>query len=315
MTATPQLDAETSVPNEPDPMEVHTEIILPTAMSLVETNIARMKDTIATQLAASQMMIQFQREIRSLVIANARPSHWKRFGTRVRPDGAECLRLRSLLGVGVEITPPTRTDYTDADGEYYVYACSGRVWFGPEDHPVILVPCYGSASSRTPFFAKDREGWKSVREINPSFIAKMAWSECLKNGIVLMFGLDLEPGELEALAGGASDTPQAPAATPSDTAAPFAGGKDHAAQDDPETSAMRQEVAAKIWELAKGNKEIAEDWLEDLTTFKGDKGLVRGKRSARQLTAKQVANLHKRKDSILTAKALEAFIARTTVGH
>ena len=78
---------------------------------------------------------------------------------------------------------------------------------------------------------------------------------------------------------------------------------------------MRQEVAAKIWELAKGNKEIAEDWLEDLTTFKGDKGLVRGKRSARQLTAKQVANLHKRKDSILTAKALEAFIARTTVGH
>lgn len=293
-------DNETqAVSEEPDVIDVEAgERFGDTPLARIETDLAVMQAKINAQLVASQAMLQFQTEIRKMVVAAARPQHWKRFGDRIRPDGSECLRLRMLLGVGMDIKPPTREEYTDTEGQYYVYWTSGRVWFGPEDAPVIVVPCYGSASSRTPFFAKSSSGWRKLNEVNPSFISKMAWTEAIKNGIVMLFGLDLVPGEL-AIEGTKVE----------DTAGRFQP-KDHSKEDDDETAQHRSAIRARILELCQDDAAMASGWLEDMTTFKGDKGLVKGKKNTAELTAKQVANLFKRMDTDLTSGKLSAFVDR-----
>lgn len=283
-------------PAEPDVLDVEPEPVAETALAQVESDLATLKAQVQAQLQKSQAMIEFQAAVRQQVIASARPNHWPRFGNRVRPDISECMRLRMLLGVTIRIDAPQRHDYEDEGGQYYVYATIGEATLGP-----ITVPCYGSASSRTKFFFRSGGEYVDPRDINPSFIAKMAWSECFKHGVRLLFGLDVDPDELEGISG----------VEPQDKAQGWAGkGKGKGKPDSAGAKKLRVEIGNTILSLAGGDEDLAKDFLEYLTTFTGRDGkVVAGKRSLRDLTDKQISNLDRWRNKNLTPEAFATFEA------
>ncbi len=60
------------------------------------------------------------------------------------------------------------------------------------------------------------------------------------------------------------------------------------AKDPDGVDAQRSAIKAMIMELAGEDENVAKDMLEELTTFEGSKGTVKGKRSTAQLSEKQV---------------------------
>ena len=196
-----------------------------------------------------------------------------------------------LFGVDIDIKDVQRDDYTDEAGSYYVYHTTGKASLGD----AASVPCFGSSSSRTKFFAKSKGDYVDPRDINPSFIAKMAWMECLKHGIRMLFGLDLDPEELKGLTGrGVNDRSR-------DFANKPRAPKDHSTEDSPEIAEQRGAIRDYILELAGDDQDAAVFFLRALTTFTASDGkVVKGKSSTKQLTAKQVANLYKRRNKDLT---------------
>lgn len=260
------------------------------AVAEARPDILTIKERADLALQEAQDIIQYFGGLRQLVIANARKGHWIRFGDRIRPDRSECLRLRTLLNIGMEITPPERYEYEDENGKYYEYRCTGQATLGP-----MKMPCFGAASSRTKFFNKSHGEYVDSREINPSFIAKMAWFDCLKKGVSGLLALDVDPNELEGITGEQVD----------DRARQF----DHSKSDDQEQGGEREFIRTAILDLAGQNNGQASAYLEWLTTFKASDGKhVRGKKTINGLTQKQVANLHRRRNQDLTQAKFAEFV-------
>jgi len=286
-------------PQEPDALTTEKE---PTSiLAPIERDMAQWKAETQAAIEIAQARIEFNEQVRRLIAGNVRKRHWKRFGDKVRPDGSECIRLRKLLGVAMEISPPERHDYEDEDGKYYVYVSSGWAQFGPE-----RMPCFGSASSRTKFFSIKGGKARPPREINPSFISRMAWMEAFKDGIRTLFALDLDPDEVEGITGKAVQ----------DAASGF-GNKDKSGDDTPELHEQRKFIANKCLELAGGEEATAGQFLCFLTTFVSSKDnrIVKGKNSAKALTAKQVANIYRRQDKDLSRERYLEFAQSQAEGH
>ena len=290
-------DHHSAESQEPDFIEA--EVVEPspsTALAKIETDLATLQAHTQAQMQASQVMVEFQTNMRKMVYNNRRENHWIRFGDKIRPDGSECLRIRMLLGVDININPVQRDDYEDDGGKYYVYHTTGEAAFGP-----ITVPCFGCASSRTKFFARSHGEYVDPRDINPSFIAKMAWMDAFKSGIRILFGLDIDPDELGDIKGKSM----------SDRASKFKPTpKDHSKSDTPELAEQRAYIRSSIIELSGGDNNKARFFLDALTTFTTSDGkLVKGKTQPAKLTAKQVANLYRWRDKSLTPEKYEAVMA------
>jgi len=270
---------------EPDVMDVEAadQPGEATALAMTGKDLATIKTEMNQAIERAQAEIEFWQNLRKIVIVNSRPNHWIRFGDRVRPDGSECLRLQTLLNIEIDITPPERSDHEDEGGKYYIYACHGTATLGP-----IRRQCYGSASSRTAFFARSHGDYVDVRQINPIFIAKMAWMDALKKGVVATLALDVDPDELEGITGR-----QAEDATRKFT--------DRSAADDPEQADQRGFIRDAILELAGGDENQASGFLAYITTFKAKDGKwVKGKTTTKALTQKQVGYIFKQRDRELT---------------
>jgi len=253
------------------------------------------------QVAREQ--IQMVQDLRAVIVANTRPNHWIRWSDeRVVPDGPECLRLRTNLGIRFAVTNgPTRTDHQDADGPYYVVTVLGRAAFVRRDgNERFAVPCLGICSNRHPFFARAHGKDKRPTDINPANIYKMAWTECIKDGVRALIALVLDADELPGIQGRA----------PKDAGAAVAADRDRTGEDTPETRDLRMKIKQAIIDLAGGKAADAIGFLVDLTTFKGDNGIVQGKKSVGQLTAKQVQNLWNRREKDLTEKRFSEFLER-----
>jgi len=242
------------------------------------------KEQAQLAIQEAQDTMQFFDGLRTLVVSRARPNHWIRFGDRIRPDGSECVRLRTLLNIEMDITPPERSDHEDERGKYYEYHCTGRATLGP-----MSIPCFGAASSRTKFFSKKGGEYVDAREINPSFIAKMAWTDCLKQGVRGLLALDINPDELKGITG----------QSVRDQTDKFQ--RDHSKNDDEEQGGERAFIRTSILELAGQQEGQASAFLEWTTTFTAKDGKhVRGKKTTKTLTQKQVAFLYKNRNKDLT---------------
>lgn len=287
------MEAEVGGPN---PDDVEMEPTPETALAPVERDIQKMREARQFDIQLAQVNIEHRAACIALVKSHTRPQGWMAFGSLARCIAVECRRMAVLMGVSYQIIEPARYDYEDVDGQYYVYSCTGRFWMGDEDHPRTG---YGVASSRGMFFAKSHGEWRSLREINPAFVAKMSYTECLKDGIRSLLGLECPVDELEATFG----------FTPEDMAGRFGGGgggnggggggapKDHSAEDTADEHTQRLWIGQKCMEMASGDVGQAGAFLSWLTTFVAKDGkTVKGKGSAKALTGKQVAMLHKWKD-------------------
>lgn len=284
--AEPIIDAE-------DVEEVDDGRVL-AKLSPIEQELAVLKEQSALSLQRSQVLIEYNTSMRTLIAGTVRENHWVRFGDKVRPDGSECKRLRARLGVRMELTPPERFDYTDEAGTYYVYVCSGQASHGP-----VSVPCYGAASSRTKFFSRAHGKARPIDQIDPAFIATMAWGEAFKNGVRTLFGLDLDPDEIKGISGRVIE----------DKAGDM--NKDKTGGDSADDTTKRREIGEMILMLAGNDKALASAYLESLTTFKpkGEARLVPGKKSVAHLTQRQVQNLHKHRDKDLSQTKFDAWLA------
>lgn len=256
--------------------------------------------------------MQLVNELRTVVVSATRPAHWLCWGEgRVVPDGPECLRLRAVLGIRFEITqPPTRHDYKDEDGQYFEATCLGRAAFVRKDgSEAFSVPAFGVASNRHPFFAKAHGKWKDPKEINSANIMRMAWTECLKDGVRGLLALVLDRNELEGITG------KAPGKDPGgDIAA--RGPKDHAAEDTEELKKKRTAIFKTIVLLSGKDAALAKAFLVDLTTFTATGGeRVKGKESVAHLTAKQVERLYDKRDTELSAARYADFLDRWNASH
>jgi len=257
----------------------------------------------------ARAQIQMVQDLRTVIVAHTRKNHWLRFSDkRVVPDGSECRRLLMLLGIRFHAVEPRREDHKDADGEYYTYACIGTAAFLRTDgNAVFEVPAYGIATSRHPFFAKAHGSYRALKDINPANVARMAWTECMKDGVRTLLGLVLDSGELEGIVG------EMPGGTDVSGAVSGEGRakpKDHTAADTPELRNKRDYIFNTVKQLA-GSPELARAFLADLTTFTSAKGeRVRGKENVGQLTAKQVERLYDRRDTDLSPARYADFLDR-----
>ena len=279
---------------EPDVVDVTPETPAG-VLAVVEHDLATVKAKMDLAIKRAQAQIEFMADLRKLIIANSRHTHWQRFGDRIVPDGPECHRLRTLLAISVTITEPKRQDYEDEDGKYYIYSCMGRA----ELAGLPPVEAYGAASSRTQFFARSHGEYVKSKDINPAFIAKMAWTDCHSKCIQGLLALKVDPDELQGITGQQVEN-RAPE-------------RSRAAADTPDQAEHRGLIRAMILELTGENKAEASGFLEYLTTFQAKDGKwVRGKKTTDALTQPQVENLYKRKDLLLTSAKLREFRERQT---
>jgi len=266
-----------------------------TALAPVERDLAQWKAQAQHGIQVAQARVEIKRQVLDLIAGEIPPRHWHNFNGRLRPDASACLRARALFGVTLDINPPERHDYTDEAGSYYVYTCSGFA-----EWQEMREPCYGTASSRGAFFSRSHGEPVPKDEINPSFIARQAWTECRKDGVRTILGLELDEDEHERIHG------TVPKDATKDWGKGGGGGgrKEQNGQDDPETYAMRLAIGKRCMELAGGDVDTAGGFLEAVTTFKGKDGrLVKGHKSAKTMTAKHIGALHKRMEKELSREA------------
>lgn len=289
-----------------------------TALAIHDRKMYDLAVNMQQTLERAQKLIEFNGGLRKLIVANMRKGHWVRFGNRIRPDVSECIRLRTLLGINLEISEPVRREYTDAAGTYYEYTCTGKATLGPME-----VPGFGASDSRTKFFARKDGKLRPVDEVNSSFIAKMCWTDCIKKLVGGLLALDLDPGELVGITGenvadaaagfkgGKTPPPAQAGSAPNATGTPTMPQNQQRTPDSAETGGKRQEVRNAILTLTGNNPALAGDFLDYLTSFVTKDGkAVKGKKKIDWLTEKQVHLLYDRRAEKLSAANYQQFLAQ-----
>jgi len=260
------------------------------------------------QMATRQ--IQMVQDLRKVVIAQTRPNHWVQWSEdKVVPDGSECLRLRTMLGIRFVITDgPTRSDHKDEDGQYYEAVCHGEASFVNSEHePVFTVPAFGVASSRHPFFAKKDGKWRPPRDVNSANILRMSWTECLKDGVRGLLALVIDADELEGITGKRAGQDAGKHRQP----------KNHSQGDDEDVAKQRAAIKQRILELTGGVQSAAKAFLMDLTTFtdKETGKVVKGVALTEELSEKRVAWLYRDRDKVLTMDRYNDFVQRKAASN
>jgi len=162
--------------------------------------------------------------------------------------------------------------YEEEPGGHFVYVFRGKFWM---DNATITAE--GSRSSKDPFFSMRKGEAKPPSEIDKRDVRMAAYTNCLGNGITRLLGIRNLTWE-DVKAGGIDQSKSA---------------KIDYNQDDEKTTEKRNDIRKWLLEIAFNEEEKAKDLLEELTTFEGRDGVVKGKRAVTKLTAKQVPIVHK----------------------
>lgn len=97
-------------------------------------------------------------------------------------SGAE--KIARLFGISWKIEKIEKVKTEDEKGEFYYYQATGVFSLGKDS--IVAV---GTCSSKDAFFAKVKDEWKPLSEIDETNIMKSSYSNCIVNGITRILGL------------------------------------------------------------------------------------------------------------------------------
>lgn len=188
-------------------------------------------------------------------------------------SGAEKIRTRFALKIWD--TRVEKFNISDTNGDYYYFRVSGKVGFNAQESIDVI----GTCSSRDQFFAKKNGQLIPTADVDITNIEKSAYTNFLVNGISRFLGLrNMTWEEIEKFGIKRGQVSRVD----------YAKGKKSSQWDDEQRKkALR--LGNFLLASADGNKELAQKTLEEMTTWKNEKGeAVKGKKSINDLSGKQV---------------------------
>lgn len=231
--------------------------------------------------------IQHRKNILRLTAAATNNRDWHDYDGRPYFTGTGADAVCEIVGVWYQALDAYRENQTDDIGQYYIWTVTGIAGFTPRDEKRCL-SIMGACSSRDKFFSKRGNELKAPHEIDESNIKKKAYNNFVRNAVSRVCALrSLTWDDLEALgfkrekAGGKTEFKRGRTESQS-----YEGSKPVPPTDDEKEQAA--EIGRMLMRYTDGDASKAGDKLEELTTFEGKNGTVKGKRRVDQLTAKQI---------------------------
>ena len=236
------------------------------------SSVVSLEDTIRN----AEKYVAAMAKVRLLAIQLTNAMDWSDQGGKPYLEKSGCDKIAS--GFGMKSGTPTFEKETIKDdlGEYIQYTCSGDGWWNNVEGSEI-----GVCSTRDDFFGTRAGGFKPLSEVDLTDIKKKAFTNWANRLIKKLLGLTYTWEELKELSGGkiALDTVKK---------VQFAAGAKGGNADSPETKAKRQEIGKMLMDLNAGDPAAASKMLEEMTTFQGTNGPVKGKTKLEHLSEKQV---------------------------
>jgi len=197
-------------------------------------------------------------------------------------SGAEKMMRR--FGLKVWNTRTEKFKETDEDGDYYYFRVTGKVGFNESE----FIEAIGNCSSRDQFFAKREGKLLPQSEVDITNIEKSAYTNFIVNGVTRFLGLR-NPTWEELKEFGIDKEKVAKVK--------YKSGKKSSKWDDDQRK-KAERITDFLLADADGDKKIAADSLEKLTTFTAKDGkTVKGKRVPGNLSGKQVDILFEKLES------------------
>lgn len=214
----------------------------------------------------ADLLEKAHKRVFQLVVSAAGKNGIDHLGENPYFNAGGCSRIAARVGISWD-TPSERKEM-EPDGHYTYIFDTTFYMMGRS------CPATGSASSSQPWYAIKNQQPVPPAEINSGNVRKHAFTNLLNNGIKSLLGLkNLSWDELEA-AGLSRD-----------------GGArvSYEREMKEDAQGMKAEIRQLILDMAEGDKDRAQDKLEELTAWVTKDGVEKpGKRQINDLTEKQV---------------------------
>lgn len=198
-------------------------------------------------------------------------------------SGVEKVRTRFMLKVwGLECK---RHNEADTNGNYYYFEYTGKFGWNEKEY----IEALGTCSSRDQFFSTKSGKPIDQADVDITNIQKSAYTNLMVNGITRFLGMrSLTWEELKPFGIDKSKTK---------SITYLSGAKSQNWTDEQSKRAKR--IGNFLLANADGDKKLAAETLQELTTFEKDNKIIKGKDQLKNLTGKQVdVNFNKLKKDI-----------------
>lgn len=255
---------------EPQAIETDALELEPGGEGSIVKDVGRItKEQVRGLEEAADLIESFQRAMRTIMVKATFESDWIIQGETACLKSAGAERIASALGdfEWREVRPASKEKIDDKHGIGYTWTYYYRVsWKGRS------VDAIGHYSTRDPFLGKVDGEFRDVADINEANIMRAARHIAIAEGIKQILGLRGLPVALMPQFG---KSPKGMKTVERDIAP-----KDQ--------SKHREQIQSMLLALNENNRDAAVTALEEVTAFKGKKGLVPGVKSTAQLTGKRL---------------------------
>lgn len=233
---------------------------------------------------AAKLGPRMQQAIMLLCVSHTFPEDWTIFGEGdkaracLASAGAERL-IRSLEIEFFDWEKPEKQEWADDKGSAYryIYRAKARMW-----GKVIMVQ--GVFSSREKLLGYVKGEPRPIEDINEGHIMTAAYHVCRGEGIKAMLGLrGLPVAFLDDLFKQMGKDP-----SKKTTVRHQEGGQGGAPQASVDEAALQQDLWNLCKEMCYGEVVPAKDLLEEISSFQGTDGPVKGKRDPRYLAGRRL---------------------------
>src|SRR3990167_369437 len=225
-------------------------------------------------------MVDARNKIVTAMLKLAKPGDWVSFSSAEDKDGtaslgyAGAIRISSNAGISFLDRKIKKIIGRDKIGEWYRYECEVTCIFRNTQ-----VRTWGRAGSRDAFFGRANKVWKDLSEINEGNCKMAAIHGAMKEGVKVLLGIPSFPiKELMAMGLNIDFTKG------HEFAKPTASGETTNPIINAETEAN---IRAKLWDIlcliAEDDENLAQNMLQEFSSFQGKDGPVKGKRDVAYL--------------------------------
>jgi hypothetical protein len=228
-------------------------------------------DSLLDQVEKAEKRIEAVKRIKTLSLKVTNSKDWVFQGDipYLQCTGSE--KIRNLFGINCSLKTDAFKRIQQDKGHYAIEYTGSFSWNN------MTIDVIGTASTKRPFFKRyeykdDVKTEVPPDEIDITDVMKAAHTNLMNNGIKKILGLrNLSEGDLRQ-AGINVETIER------------IGFK----KENKESKDILREAGKMLSEINSGDQTKSEDFLEELTSFMGDKGMVKGKRTFKNMSEKQL---------------------------
>lgn len=234
---------------------------------------------VETELRKAELMIQFMDKAKVIALRITNDVDWVDLGGKPYLQEMGAQKIAGVFGIDFKDASVKKDVISDDKGTYVVFTAKVTAVFKGRN-----VETEGTGSSRDAFFSRRAGEDLPLEEINLTNVQKKALSNAYGRAIKRIIGLN--PTWEEVKSGIAGEVK---------AKVSYAGAATKTAEKDDD----RVAIGNMLLEITNGDKDSAADHIEEMTQFETKEGkTVKGKRSARALTDKQVPHVLKKVEAL-----------------